>query len=176
MCAMNTAKKSTTGRPSEPSDERLALVNRYLRRVGNEQDQLIQVLHVAQEVFGYLSPEVLSYVARALHLPESRVYGVATFYHLFSFDPPGDHSCTVCTGTACHVKGADAILTALSEEFGLAPGETRPDGSFTLSTTRCLGSCGLAPMLVLDGQVYSHQDAATARAAVRSALAQPEQV
>jgi bidirectional [NiFe] hydrogenase diaphorase subunit len=176
MFVMNTVNKPPRGRPSEPTDERLALVNRYLRRVGNEQDQLIQTLHVAQEIFGYLSPEVLAHVAHALRLPESRVYGVATFYHLFSFDPPGDHSCTVCTGTACHVKGADAIVSALSDEFGLAPGETREDGSFTLGTTRCLGSCGLAPMLVLDGEVHSHQDAASAVTAVRSVLADAERV
>lgn len=151
-------------------------MNRYLRRVGNEQDQLIQVLHVAQEVYGYLPGGVLRYVARALRLPESRVYGVATFYHLFSLDPPGDHSCTVCTGTACFVKGADAIVAALCDEWGVEPGQTTPDRSFTLGTTRCLGSCGLAPMLVLDGEIHSHQDAATALAAVRAALASAEQV
>lgn len=173
---MNIAKKSTADRPGESTDERLAIVGRYLRRVGHEQDQLIQALHVAQGVFGYLSEDVLAYVARTLRLPESRVYGVATFYHLFSFDPPGDHSCTVCTGTACHVKGADTIVSALSDEFGLAPGQTRKDGSFTLGTTRCLGSCGLAPMLVLDGEVHSHQDAASAVAAVRSVLADSERV
>jgi bidirectional [NiFe] hydrogenase diaphorase subunit len=176
MWPMNTAIRSKKARTSEPPDERFALLSRYLRRVGHEQDQLIQTLHVAQEVFGHLSPEVLKYVAQALHLPESRVYGVATFYHLFNFDPPGDHTCTVCTGTACHVKGADKILTALSEEFGVDPGQTKDDGSLTLGTTRCLGSCGLAPMLVLDGEVYSHQDTDSARDAVRSVLANTEQV
>lgn len=162
---------STANGSGEPGDERLALVNRYLRRVGNEQDQLIQVLHVAQEVYGHLPADLLRHVARALRLPESQVYGVATFYHLFSLDPPGDHSCTVCTGTACFVKGADAIVAALREDFGVEPGQTTADRSFTLGTTRCLGSCGLAPVLVLDGEVHSHQDAATARAAARSAVA-----
>ncbi|HEY6795951.1 MAG TPA: NAD(P)H-dependent oxidoreductase subunit E [Kineosporiaceae bacterium] len=173
---MNASQGSIATRPGEPGDERLALVNRYLRRVGYEQDQLIQTLHVAQEVFGYLSEDVLRHVAEALRLPESRVFGVATFYHLFNLDPPGDHSCTVCTGTACFVKGAEAIVTALSEEFGIVPGQTTPGRSLTLGTTRCLGSCGLAPMVVLDGEVHSHQDAASALAAVRAALAAVEQV
>ena len=171
MTVTNAAKNPTADKAPEPADERFALVSRYMRRIGYQQDQLIQVLHVAQEVLGYLSDDVLTFVAHALRLPESHVYGVATFYHLFSFDPPGDHSCTVCTGTACHVKGADAMLTALSTTFGLPPGQTREDGSFSLRTTRCLGSCGLAPMIVLDGVVHSHLNAESAVAAVHSALA-----
>lgn len=151
-------------------DDRLAVVDRYLRRVRNEQDQLIQALHVAQEVYGYLSDEVLAHIAHALRLPPSTVYGVATFYHLFSFDPPGEHTCTVCTGTACFVKGADDIVDAVSAETGLEPGRTDADGRFTLRTTRCLGSCGLAPVLVLDGEVLSHQDPPGAVTAVRRML------
>jgi bidirectional [NiFe] hydrogenase diaphorase subunit len=171
---MSGFQGSAPNRSDEQGDDRLAVVNRYLRRVGNDQDQLIQVLHVAQEVFGYLSEEVLRHVARALRLPESRVYGVATFYHLFSFDPPGDHTCTVCTGTACFVKGADSIVEALSREFEVSPGQTTSDRSLTLGTTRCLGSCGLAPVLVLDGEVHSHQDVSTCLAEVRAALTPTE--
>ncbi len=157
-------------------DDRLAVVDRYLKRVRNEQDQLIETLHVAQEVYGYLPDEVLRHVAEALRLPPSMVYGVATFYHLFSFDPPGEHTCTICTGTACFVKGADAIVTAVTQELGLEPGQTADDGSFTLRTARCLGSCGLAPVLVVDGEVLSHQDPGGALSAVRGALAERERV
>lgn len=161
-----------TKEPEE--DERLAVVDRYLKRVRSEQDQLIQTLHVAQEVYGYLPDDVLRHVAKALRLPPSMVYGVATFYHLFTFDPPGQHTCTVCTGTACFVKGADAIVQALSKEHGLQPGQTSEDGSFTLRTARCLGSCGLAPVLVVDGEVLSHQDEPQALTAVRESLSDRE--
>ena len=104
-------------------------------------------------MFGYLDNDILMYVARALRLPPSNVFGVATFYHLFTFEAPGDHTCMVCTGTACFVKGADDIVAAVSEEFGVMPGSTKDDRSLTLSTARCVGSCGLAPVVVLDGTV-----------------------
>ncbi|MCK4898155.1 MAG: NAD(P)H-dependent oxidoreductase subunit E, partial [Anaerolineales bacterium] len=81
------------------------------------------------------------------------VYGVATFYHMFTFEPRGEHNCIICKGTACHIKGADRIIQALSEEFDIAAGETTPDGLFSLTIARCLGSCGLAPVVVLDGQI-----------------------
>ncbi|NKQ37842.1 MAG: NAD(P)H-dependent oxidoreductase subunit E, partial [Chloroflexi bacterium] len=93
------------------------------------------------------------YVSRHLNVPFSRVYGVATFYHMFTFSPLGEHNCIVCTGTACHVKGSGRITQALADAFNINPGETTPDGLFSLTTTRCLGSCGLAPMVVLDGEV-----------------------
>jgi len=164
------------GGSDEQGDSRLVMVDRYLKRVHHEQDQLIQTLHVAQEVYGYLPDSVLLHVARALRLPPSMVLGVATFYHLFNLEPPGNHRCTVCTGTACFVKGADAIIAGLSQELGLSPGETTPDLSLTLSTARCLGSCGLAPVLVMDGEVLSHQDVQSSLRAVRGALADPELV
>jgi bidirectional [NiFe] hydrogenase diaphorase subunit len=138
-------------------DARFDLVDKHLKRVQYAQDQLIETLHVAQEVFGHLSEDVLLYVARALRLPPSMVYGVATFYQLFTFDPPGEHSCTVCTGTACFVKGADEIVTAVAGGHRVPVGATSADGRLTLKTARCLGSCGLAPVVVLDGEVLGHQ-------------------
>lgn len=155
----------------QPDDERFAVVDRYLRRVHYDADQLIQTLHAAQDVYGYLSDDVLLHVARALLLPPSLVYGVATFYHLFHFDPPGEHTCTVCTGTACFVKGADAIVDAVSREVGVPAGQTTPDRSFTLGTARCLGSCGLAPVMVVDGEVHSHQSVESALTVVNAARA-----
>jgi bidirectional [NiFe] hydrogenase diaphorase subunit len=157
--------------PHPSGDERFAMLDRTLKRSRFAQDQLIEILHVAQEIFGYLSPDVLRYVASALKLPHSRVQGVATFYHLFTFDEPGDHSCTVCTGTACFVKGADDIVLALSRAHGIAAGATTDDGRFTLRTARCLGSCGLAPVAVVDGDVRGHLDASTAVDAVAAQLA-----
>ena len=156
------------GHPS--GDDRFTLIDTALKRARFAQDHLIEILHVAQEVFGYLSEDVLIYVGRALHLPPSRVYGVATFYHLFTFDPPGEHTCTVCTGTACYVKGADDLVAAVQTRYGVAAGQTTPDGRLTLSTARCLGSCGLAPVAVLDGQVRGHLDADAVTAAIGANL------
>ena len=147
------------------------MLDKALKRARYSQDQLIEVLHTAQELFGYLSPDLLIYVGRALKLPLSKVFGVATFYHLFTFEPPGDHSATVCTGTACFVKGADQIVTALSREHGIAVGSTTEDGRFTLKTARCLGSCGMAPVVVFDGEVRGHLTDEAALAEVAEILA-----
>lgn len=154
MAATMDSARAATDEDGHPSgDERFAIVDKHLRRVRNQQDQLIATLHVAQDVFGHLDHDVLLYVARALRLPPSMVYGVATFYHLFTFEAPGDHACTVCTGTACFVKGADDIVAAVSDRYEVLPGSTSEDGSLSLSAARCLGSCGLAPVVVLDGHV-----------------------
>lgn len=156
---------------SPAPDERLAAIDAYVRRVHGAQDQLIQTLHVAQDVYSYLSDDVLLYVARALRLPPSLVYGVATFYHLFHFEPPGEHVATICTGTACFVKGADQIMTEVTSAFGIPVGQTTPDRRLTIGTARCLGSCGLAPVVVLDGQVHGHMSPDSALSALRDALA-----
>jgi bidirectional [NiFe] hydrogenase diaphorase subunit len=156
------------GHPS--GDDRFELVDKHMKRGRYAQDQLIETLHVAQDVFGHLSEDVLIYVAKALRLPPSMVYGVATFYELFTFDPPGDHSCTVCTGTACFVKGADAIVQGVSTKYEVAAGQTSEDRSLTLKTARCLGSCGLAPVVVFDGVVLSHQSVESALALVAGAV------
>lgn len=168
-----TETRSRPAKRDEPhpsGDERFALLDKTLRRVRYAQDQLIEVLHVAQDVFGFLSEDVLLYVARALRLPPSRVYGVATFYHLFTFEPPGEHTCTVCTGTACFVKGADDIVATLQRTYRVGVGETTADGRFTLTTARCLGSCGLAPVAVLDGDIKGHLDADATLAVVAANL------
>ena len=115
------------------------------------------MLHTAQEAFGFLEEDLLIYVAHQLKLPLSWVFGVATFYHFFSLEPQGDHNCIVCMGTACYVKRAAEIVTALQAEFGIEPGETTADGSLSVATARCLGSCGLAPVLVVDGEVLGRE-------------------
>ncbi len=139
-------------------DKRLKALDITMKRNHYRQDALIEILHKAQSSFGYLEPGVLEYIARGLKLPLSRVYGVATFYHLFSLKPSGVHSCVVCMGTACYVKGSDRILTALEKELGIHVGETTPDGQISLMSARCLGACGIAPAMVFDGTVTGKQE------------------
>ncbi len=151
---MNSKRPTTKGKQGHPSgDDRYKAIDRTMKRFKHEKDALLEVLNAAQETFGYLSEDLLIYVSRQLNVPMSRVYGVATFYHLFSFEPLGEHNCIICTGTACHVKGSGQIVEALSDAFHIQPGETTPDRLFSLTTARCLGSCGLAPVVVVDGQV-----------------------
>jgi bidirectional [NiFe] hydrogenase diaphorase subunit len=140
--------------PPHPSgDKRFKLLDVAIKRHQFRQDALIEILHTAQELFGYLDNDVLIYVGRAVRAPLSRVYGVATFYNFFSMKPPGEHTCVVCMGTACYVKGAGQILQALEQKHGIKAGETTEDGKVSLVTARCLGACGLAPALVFDGEV-----------------------
>ena len=135
-------------------DPRLKLVDRAMMKLQYQPDALIEVLHVAQETYGYLSRELLAHVSVKLKLPESQVFGVATFYHFFTLRPKGDHSCIVCTGTACYVKGAGVIVKALEASCGVDAGQTTGDGRLSLGTARCLGNCSLAPMLTLDGRIF----------------------
>jgi len=143
-----------TGQITNPAeDRRWRLVNRTMRLHGNAPHALIETLHAVQEHFGFLDMDSLKYVAAGLHVPLSRVFGVATFYHYFTLKPPGEHTCVVCKGTACYIGGASANLDTIEQGVGVAPGETTPDGQVSLLTARCLGSCGLAPAVVFDGEV-----------------------
>jgi bidirectional [NiFe] hydrogenase diaphorase subunit len=137
--------------PSE--DKRWKIVEATARRHGHEPNALIETLHTVQECFGYLDDTALKFVALTLRLPLSRVYGAATFYHFFTLKPKGKHACVVCTGTACYIKGAQALLGAIEKAYGVKPGETTPDNELSVLTARCLGSCGLAPAVVFDGAV-----------------------
>jgi bidirectional [NiFe] hydrogenase diaphorase subunit len=100
---------------------------------------------------------VLLYIAHSLKLPPSRVYGVATFYHFFSLTPKGQHTCVVCTGTPCYVKGAANVLAAIEQHSHIRAGQTTADNRLSLEKVRCIGACGLAPLLILDGKVVGHQ-------------------
>jgi bidirectional [NiFe] hydrogenase diaphorase subunit len=142
------------GTPKLPSDDkRWKIVEATARRHGREPHALIETLHTVQECFGYLDDVALKFVATTLRVPLSRVYGAATFYHFFTLKPKGKHTCVVCTGTACYIKGAPALLTAIEGAYGIKPGETTEDNELSVLTARCLGSCGLAPAAVMDGQV-----------------------
>jgi bidirectional [NiFe] hydrogenase diaphorase subunit len=147
-------------------DRRFDMLEASMKKQKYAPDSLIEILHTAQELFGRLAPDLLHHVARALKLPPSRVYGVATFYHLFSFTRPGRHTCVVCTGTACYVKGADAMLGEIERSLGVTAGKTSEDGEVSISTARCLGACGLAPIIVYDGEVAAHQTVLAAVAMV----------
>ena len=122
-------------------------------------DALLEVLHTAQELFGFLSNDLMRKIARGLKQPPSRVYGVATFYNFFTLKPQGIHTCALCMGTACYVKGADRGQKSLEERLGVVAGQTRADGKATLRIARCLGACGLAPAAVFDGTVVGTLDA-----------------
>ena len=115
---------------------------------------LMPIMQKAQELFGYLSLETQSLIAEALEIPVSEVYGVATFYAQFSLEPKGDYIISVCTGTACYVKGAQAILDKIEAILGITDGQTSTDGLFTIQNARCIGCCGLAPAMTINEHVY----------------------
>jgi len=148
--------------PPAAGDKRYKILEAHIKKFQHRQDALIEVLHKAQELFGYLEDDVLRYVSAQLKLPSSRVYGVATFYHFFTLKPQGQHTCVVCLGTACYVKGANRVLAAVEKLTHIKTGETTPDNKLSLLTARCIGACGIAPAVVYDGTVTPRQTPETA--------------
>ena len=141
-------------KPPAPSDDkRWKIVETRMRRLGNRPDALIEALHSAQEAFGFIDDSALRYVGETLSVPPSKVFGVATFYHYFTLKPQGEHTCVVCTGTACYINGAGEILAAIRAGLGIEPKETTADNKLSLLTARCLGACSLAPAAIVDGEV-----------------------
>jgi len=122
----------------------------------HEDSYLIAVLHKAQDLFGYVSREVMDEISLAMNIPTAHIWGVATFYHYFSLSPKGKHTVSVCMGTACYVKGAEKVLKAIKEHLKIEIGETSKDGMFTLQEARCLGACGLAPVVMVDDKIYGN--------------------
>jgi bidirectional [NiFe] hydrogenase diaphorase subunit len=157
--------------PSE--DKRWRIVIATMRKHGFAMEALIETLHSAQEAFGYLDDVTLRYVAQNLNAPLSRVYGVATFYNLFMLKPQGEHTCVVCLGTACYIKGAAEILAAVEQATGIHKGETTPDKQVSLLAARCLGTCGLAPAVVFDGEVAGKVAPEAAAAHIRKWMDEP---
>jgi len=134
-------------------DKKWKMIDARIRRRGRTPDALIEVLHSVQEAFGFLETDVLQYVSEALGVPPSRVYGVATFYSLFTLKPQGEHTVVVCTGTACYINQSSALLSRIHDRLGISPGDTSEDGSVSLLSARCLGACSMAPAVVVDGSV-----------------------
>ena len=167
---------STTQKPHPSGDNRFKLLDRAITKHQSRGDALIEVLHAAQGIFGYLENDLLIYIARALKLPLSRVYGVATFYHFFTLKPKGKHVFVLCTGTACYVKGAAKIQHAVEQCCKTKFGETTPDNRISLVSARCVGSCGLAPVAVLDDGVAGKLTPENAVERVRTWQQQPDEV
>ena len=162
---------SYVAKPTPPNqDKRWKLVDATIRRQGAQQRGLIETLHTVQEAFGYLDEQALRYVAMSLRVPLSRAFGVATFYHFFSLKPQGKHSCVVCTGTACYVKGSQKLLEAVEALTCIKPGETTEDDNVSLMSARCLGACGIAPAIVYDGAVAGAQTPETTTARIKDWL------
>jgi NADH-quinone oxidoreductase subunit E/NADP-reducing hydrogenase subunit HndA len=120
----------------------------------NDPQELINVLHKCQEHFGYLPAEVQEVISNELVVPVAKIYGVVTFYSFFTMTPKGKHPVSICMGTACYVRGAEKVLDEFKKELGLQVGQTTPDGKFSLSSLRCVGACGLAPVVMVGDKTY----------------------
>ncbi len=146
-------KKLTTVmfRGTKDQEEKLmAVIEKYRGTKG----AMMPVLQQAQEIYGYLPVEVLRMIAKGMDTPLAEVYGVASFYSQFTLNPKGEVAIAVCLGTACYVKGSGEIIERITEKLGLQPGATTPDGKYSLEATRCIGACGLAPVLTVNDTVY----------------------
>ena len=133
-----------------------AKIKRLVEKYGGGSEAVIQVLQDIQNEYRYLPREALTYLAQYAKVPIAQIYHVATFYTAFSLKPKGEHVIQVCTGTACHVRGAPRILDQLERDLGIKAGETTDDMKFTLETVNCLGSCALGPLVVIDGKYHGH--------------------
>jgi NADH-quinone oxidoreductase subunit E/NADP-reducing hydrogenase subunit HndA len=142
--------EKTDNLPKEKFDE----LDRYIAGLKTTKGALVQILHRAQHIFGYLPREVQLFIARKLGIPGAEVFGVVSFYSYFTTKPVGQHIISVCMGTACFVRGADRITESLKEKLGIGSNETTEDGLFTLKDVRCIGACGLAPVVMVDEKVY----------------------
>jgi bidirectional [NiFe] hydrogenase diaphorase subunit len=129
------------------------MLDKFMTQHEHRKDALLEILHYAQELFGYLDKDLLTHISVSLNLPPSHVYGVATFYNFFKLKKPGSHIVTFCLGTACFVKGAEDIISTVEKEFGAKRGETTADGKLSLFITRCIGACAMAPNAIVDNAV-----------------------
>ncbi|NLP47121.1 MAG: NADH-quinone oxidoreductase subunit NuoE [Epulopiscium sp.] len=136
--------------------EKLHQLDDFIDGMSNQKGELISILHKAQEIFGYLPKELQQHIAKKLNIPVSKVYGVVSFYSFFNMEPKGEHPISVCMGTACYVRGAEKVLNEFKKQLNLEVGETTPDGKFSLLSLRCVGACGLAPVVMVGEKVYGH--------------------
>ena len=135
-------------------DEKFEKIKGIIEEHKEQKGALIPVLHEVQNLYGYLPEDILHVVSQELNVPMTEIYGVATFYSIFSLKPKGEHVIRVCLGTACYVKGSQLIIDKISQELNVEVGKTTEDGKFTLEATRCLGACGLAPVMTIGEKVY----------------------
>ena len=134
--------------------DKYAALQAVIDELKNEPGALMPIMQRAQDIFGYLPEDVQNIIAKGLDIPVSDVYGVATFYAQFNLEPKGKYIISVCMGTACYVKGSQLVLDKLEDVLGVPAGRTTEDGLFTLNATRCLGACGLAPVIMVNDDVY----------------------
>lgn len=139
-------------------DEMYKELKTFIDGIDEKKGALISVLHKGQEIFGYLPKEVQEFIANELNLPISKVYGVVSFYHFFTMKPKGKYPIAVCMGTACYVRGAEKVLDSIKHDLGIAVGETTADGLFSIDALRCVGACGLAPVVLVGKDVYGKED------------------
>ena len=148
--AINADKKGKKKAAAESFPE----VEKYIDGLADISGALIPALHLAQETYGYLSKEVQLFIAQKLQIPAARVYGVATFYSLFSMEKRGKYRINVCMGTACYVRNAENLIKEFEKELSITSKQTTEDGMFTLDSVRCVGACGLAPVVMVNEKVY----------------------
>jgi len=134
--------------------EKYGLLEQVMDDYDHKESNLIQILHMAQAIFGYLSPEVQSFIAEKMDLPNSKVNSVLTFYSFFSTRPKGKYTVSICLGTACYVRGGKEVVNKLKEVLSIEVGETTEDKMFSLQVMRCIGACGLAPAMTINEKVY----------------------
>jgi len=134
-------------------------IDKILKKYDSKKSSLISILQDIQAVNRWLPPEILKYVSEKLNVPLIDVYGITTFYKSFHLKPRGKHIITVCSGTACHVRGGPKVLQEIENHLNIAVDETTPDKNFTLETVRCLGACALGPLMVVDGKYYGQMNA-----------------
>ena len=138
----------------ELSQEKFDELEAFINKLETTKGTLIEILHKAQNIFGYLPRDVQLFIARKLGIPGAEVFGVVSFYSYFTTKPEGKHTISVCLGTACFVRGADKIIERIKEKLEVESNETTKDGLFTLKDIRCIGACGLAPVIMIDGKVF----------------------
>jgi NADH-quinone oxidoreductase subunit E/NADP-reducing hydrogenase subunit HndA len=136
------------------SEAKVNFIKDVCKSYGNKPGEVINVLHKVQGEYGYLPAEIQELVAKELGIPVSRVYGIVSFYSFFTMTPKGEHPISVCLGTACYVRGAEKVLDELKRQLGIGVGEVTPDGKFSLTCLRCVGACGLAPVIEVGDKVY----------------------
>lgn len=134
-------------------DNRKVMLEKIMKEHDYQESSLLEILHKAQELYGYIDKDLLAFVADSLKLPPSHVYGVAAFYNYFRLKKPGEHIVTTCMGTACYVKGGEEIISAVEREFKVERGNSTADGRLSLFITRCIGACAMAPSIVVDDEV-----------------------
>lgn len=144
----------TSTLPFKGTKEQEAELMAVIKEHDNDKGALMPVLQKAQDIYGYLPIEVQRMISDTMDIPMEKIYGVATFYSQFSLNPKGEYTISVCLGTACYVKGSGDIYNKLMEQLGISGGECTPDGRFSLEACRCIGACGLAPVLTVNEEVY----------------------